>query len=196
MNVLIPQGRFAEAEGQLREARRLDPLSPAVAASVGLSDYFARDYERAEAALREALDLAPDFGVTHFFLGQTYAQLERHDDAAATLRRAVDLLGRSTESVAALAHARALAGAREEAQQLLEELEARSRAGYVAPTLLAHVHAGLGDTDRALDALERACEVRAADVAWLKVRPVFDPLAGHPRFRRLLTRLGLGPSQP
>lgn len=44
--------------------------------------------------------------------------------------------------------------------------------------------------DLALDALERAHEVRDPYLVLLHVSPWFDPLRGHPRFRRLHDRLG------
>ena len=52
-------------------------------------------------------------------------------------------------------------------KQLLTLAEQR----YVSPSLIAQVHAGFGDADLAVEWLERAIEVRAADLAWLAVRP-------------------------
>jgi hypothetical protein len=62
----------------------------------------------------------------------------------------------------------------------------------VSPGRLAQVHIGLGEHAEALDRLEQAAAERAADVAWLGVRPVFASLRGQPRFVKLLKRLGLG----
>ncbi|HVO35985.1 MAG TPA: hypothetical protein VMT21_10490, partial [Gemmatimonadales bacterium] len=90
------------------------------------------------------------------------------------------------------ATAHALAYHREEAEKILRELEDRARAGYVSPALLAQIHLGLGNHDAALERLEEAAALRAADLVWLKIHPIYDTVRGHPRFRALLTQLNLG----
>ena len=45
---------------------------------------------------------------------------------------------------------------------------------------------------QAFEWLEKAADARAADLAWLPVRPVFDSLRSEPRFPALLERLGTG----
>jgi hypothetical protein len=49
---------------------------------------------------------------------------------------------------------------------------------------------GAGRTTHALDALEAAAEIRATDLVWLNVRPVFAELRAEPRFVSLAERLG------
>jgi hypothetical protein len=70
----------------------------------------------------------------------------------------------------------------------LRELSQRR---YVSPTLLAQVYAGLNDKQEALNCLESAAAERAADLAWLAVRPVFAGLHEEARFAALVKRLGL-----
>lgn len=190
MHLLIPLARLAEAEHALERARELDPLSPAINASLAIRLYFAREHDRAGAALAEALELDPGFGAAHLFRGQVLVQQGRHDDAIAALRDATRLSDSSAETVAMLGHALAVAGRRTEAEELLAELTSRAARSYVSPTLLAHVALGLGDVAGALDHLERAVERRAADLVWLKVRPTFDPLRTEHRFAALLERMG------
>jgi hypothetical protein len=62
---------------------------------------------------------------------------------------------------------------------------------YVSPSLLAQVHAALGESAQALDWLDRAADCRAADLAWIGVRPVFDSLRGEPRLAALTADVGL-----
>jgi hypothetical protein len=59
----------------------------------------------------------------------------------------------------------------------------------VSPVLLAQVHIALNEPDPALDQLERALSVRAADLTLVTVRPSFDPLVGLPRFDAILRAL-------
>jgi hypothetical protein len=75
----------------------------------------------------------------------------------------------------------------------MDELLALANTRYVSPGLIAQIHAGLAEKDETLVWLERAVAVRAADVAWLGVRPIFDALRNDSRFHALQTRLGLDP---
>jgi serine/threonine-protein kinase len=191
MNCLVPQGRFADARAQFERAQALDPLSPTLNASIGLQEFFARRYDAAAAKLRETLVIDEDFGPAHYFLGQVCEQLGQYDEAVQVLERAIALSERSPETVAALARAHAVAGHRADAEALLEGLLRRSGEGYVSPALLADVHLGLGDHEAGLGCLEQAAMGRAADLAWIKVRPVYDVVREHPRFRALLVKTGL-----
>jgi serine/threonine-protein kinase len=191
MNCLVPQGRFPEARAQFQQAQLLDPLSLTLNCSIGLAEFFARNYDAAVEKLREAVEIDENFGTAQFFLGQVYAQLGRHEEAAAVLERAIGLSERSPETVAALARAHAVAGRREEATRLLASLVRRSEDAYVSPALIADVHLGLGEREEGLAWLEKAAVGRSADLVWIKVRPVYDEIREDPRFRALLARTKL-----
>ena len=60
----------------------------------------------------------------------------------------------------------------------------------------AEVHVGIGEHAEALNRLEEAHAERAADLAWLNVRPVFASLRDEPRFAALLNAMRLSPSSP
>ena len=55
---------------------------------------------------------------------------------------------------------------------------------------MAQICTGLGSTDEALAYLDQAVQVRAADLIWLNVRPTFDPIRAHERFREICSRIG------
>jgi hypothetical protein len=48
-----------------------------------------------------------------------------------------------------------------------------------------------GDTARALDWLERACDDRDPNMPYISCEPLFDPLRSEPRFQALLRKMGL-----
>lgn len=60
---------------------------------------------------------------------------------------------------------------------------------YVPPSAIARVYVGLGETDRTLDLLEQAYDVRDGDMYLLKTWPVWDPLRDTLRFQDLLRRM-------
>ena len=192
MHCLVPRGRFAEAEAQLTQALELDPLSPAIQASLGVTWLYARQLQRSGDILQRVLASDESFALAHFFLGRVAEAEGRQADAMAAFTRAADLTGRSAEVIAALARARATGGDLPGARALQAELEQRALAGeYVSPALFAQVHLGYGAVDEAMTWLERAVETRAGDVAWLAVNPAFDGLRDDPRFEAMRTRVGV-----
>ena len=82
-----------------------------------------------------------------------------------------------------------------EAASLGEELARRAEARYVPEILFAWVAIGLGQTQEALDALDRAAEAREGHLIWIGVDPIYDPLRSEPRFGDLLRRLNIPNAQ-
>ena len=191
MNLLAPLKRFEEARRQLERAREFDPLSPVVASSWALIHYFEGDYGRAIAEQEQLLARDPEFGMAHFFIGQANIAARQPERGVEHLQRAMTLVGESPEIVATLAVARAATGDAAAARGIAAALETRSQSEYVSPVLLAQIQTALGDTDAALDALDRAVGLRATDLVWIGVRPTFDDLRLHPRFHALVQRIGL-----
>lgn len=189
LNCLAPQARFEEARAQLHNARVVDPLSPVIGTCLGVLSFLEREYDRAIAECREILRAEPGFGLAHFFLGQALIEKPDLEEAVAALRTAVELTGRSDETLSALGYALGRAGSHGEADRLLAELLRRGEAGYVSPVLVAQVQVGLSRADQALDWLERGHAERATEMIWLGVRPVFDPLRGDSRFVELQERV-------
>lgn len=99
--------------------------------------------------------------------------------------------GPFTLAVAALGHARALAGDHECAREQLDELDRLATRHYVSPYCAAVVYAGLGDDNDALRALELALEQRDDRLIYLGVDPLFDYLRANTRFKTILTQLAL-----
>jgi TolB-like protein len=196
INLLVPQRRFTEADAELKIAAELDPLSLAVGATGGLTAYFARHYSDAVNRLERTLELDADFAIARFFLAHAYTELSKYDDAIRALETVTRLPTKSPEMVAGLGYACARAGNVDRARAALGELASMSESRYVSPSLPAQIHAGLGDTATALQWLERAYAERAASLAWLGVRPVFDGLRSEPQFLGLCERIGVIGAKP
>jgi DNA-binding winged helix-turn-helix (wHTH) protein/tetratricopeptide (TPR) repeat protein len=187
---LAAMGQFERglAEGEL--AVKLDPFSLNHNALLGWVNYFARRYDQALAQFRATAELEPNYFHAYWGLGWTLIQ-QGHYDAAATESQRGLQLGGGTEVTAALSHAYAKAGRREEARRLLDELYALSKQRYVSPFYLALAHIGLGEIEETFAALQQACLDRFEWLVQLQVDPVWDPLHGDARFAELLRRVGL-----
>jgi eukaryotic-like serine/threonine-protein kinase len=191
---LVPLRRFTEARARLRRARELDPLSAAVAVSVGVVDYYEGRYGDAAALCAALLERDPSFGMAAYFQGLALAAMGRSAEALEALGRARVLTGGSAEVESALGLAQAVAGDGAAARATLGQLEERARSRYVSPVLTAQVLVGLGETEPALHDLEEAYRRRATDIVLLDVKPAFEPLRAIPAFAALVERIRRGPA--
>jgi adenylate cyclase len=189
--VLAVGGSFEAALESLARAEELDPLSPIIPANRGWMLYFAGHYEESVATLREVLELNPELGPAHWFLGM--ARVAQGDAVAAIdcFNAAIARIGRISRLLGYLGHACGRGGRIDEARGLLQELHSRSRDGYVPHYFMALVLAGLGDREAALDVLERALEQGDTMIRDLYVDASFDVLRTSPRFARMLASMQL-----
>ncbi len=191
INFLVPMQRLEEAQRHLQLARETDPLSLVINTTIGLEKFFERRYEDAVREYRRVLEMEPSFAMGYFFLGQALERRGAISDAIAALERSVELSGRSAETVATLGYTYAAAGRRSEALVILQELKHRASTHYVSPVLLAQVQLGLEANEEALKSLEDAYKVKATDLLWIGVRPIFEPLKTEPRFQAIVESIGL-----
>lgn len=190
-HLLVHLGRFDEGLEQARQARELDPLSPMVnAIYAGLLTAAGRT-EAAQKQVQRALDLRPGFWVA--LQVRSGLALDRGDTAAAVvdIDAAADNSHRASQILALQAVTHIATKDRTVPQAILRELQARRAERYVPATSFAAVHAALGDTDAALDELERAYRERDIRMAFMKVDARWNALRSQPRFQALAWRMGL-----
>ena len=192
---LVAMKRFEEALTEARRAQQLDPVSPEVNTYAGNAYLMAGRTEEGMASLQKALELDPQYSDANLLRARTYMTSGMHAQAVADLQQALSLKKeREPLLLGALAHAYASAGQREEALELVAELERfdkEAQREFVPRFGLIWAYAGLGDRDRAFAALERAYELRADRMAGLNVDPRLDPIRSDPRFTDLVRRMGL-----
>lgn len=189
---LAATGKMEEALRELRRSEEIDPLSPVVNVGVAWGLYVARDFQGASEQCWKVLAMEPKFGAAQYTLGLAYAQMGLTDDAVVELRNARTCAGDQPAVLAALAYVQACTGQSGEAAAILAELENLSARRYVSPYWLGLVHAGLGDSARALEWLERAFAERDVWLTWVGVEPRFDRLKTEPRYQELVRKVGVG----
>lgn len=189
--LLSQMGRFEQAAKEVRRGLELEPLSLSIGVDLAWSHYLARDFDAAMRQSWKTLVLEPAFAPAQNTLALAYEHLGMHDEAITEFENARICSGDHPAAIAALAHARAIAGLRQEAQESVQELESLSRARHVSPYWASIAYLGLERIDAALHCLEQACEQHDPWLVWIKVEPRFDPVSSLPRYERVLGKLGL-----
>lgn len=189
--MLAFRGRHGEAIEQARVALDLDPLSLIFHTLMGWTNYYAGHYEEAVAALREGLELTPDFAPAEFWLALSLEQLGHYEAALHIHLRAVEHSGRSSMMLASLGRLHALMGDHEATDRILDELAARAEKHYLPSYFMAAIHMGRKDYPSAIEWLQRAYEERSNWMVFLAVDPVWRPLRRHREFVRLVAGVGL-----
>ena len=182
-------GQFDDAIAEMRKAVNLDPLSLIINADLAELLDVAHSYDESIRQSRKTIEMDPNFALAHNQLAQAYLQKHRYDEAVAEMQKAVQLSGDSPTCIANLARAYVASGKRSEAVKLLGDLKKRSNPGYSNAPEIAVIYTSLGDTDQAMNWLEKGYEERFNPGVLL--RPGFDSLRSDSRFQNLVYRIGL-----
>ena len=189
-------GRSGAAEPHVVAASRLRPLELTPRAVHGWILLSSNRPADAAAVLRATLEMSPTHHLSRYFLGASLLKLGDPAGAIRELRTAVALAPDTRFYLAGLGYVLARTGQRDEALRILETFGTAAGGDATAsPYYQAVLHAGLGDREAALRALDRAVSVRDRDVVNIKVDSFLDPLRADPRFAALVRRAGL-PSEP
>jgi TolB-like protein len=176
-------GRLDEAIALSRRGIVLDPLNAQGHRCLGLFSLYVGLLEQAEVAVKEALELNPQGGMTYGLLGEIYLAQGRFAEALAAYKKeshegirllglsvAYHALGRKAQSSAAL--------------EQLSELPVHSFS-------IAKGYAYCGDVDQAFEWLERAYTQRNTGLSQVKLQPLLRNLHGDPRWKPFLKKMGL-----
>ncbi len=191
MTVRAPMGRLEEAIAEVERSLELEPASLIANFSLALLRYMAGDCDGAVKQASQTIDLDPASPPAHLFLALAHAGNGRHHEAIEALERVARASSHPSFIIGALAQCHAMAGRLEPARQLLEQILLTARRAYVPPFDIARIFVALGESEPALDWLEKAVAGRCSRIVWMGVHPVFEPLRAHPRFRALLRKVRL-----
>ena len=179
------EGRFEEALAARKRGVELDPLYLRAQTELGWGLFQAGKSDQAIAVLRGILELDPDYPFARRALGIIDVAAGRHEPAIAAFA--------TTHDLGSLAHATAAAGREREARAILATIQRQAEHEYLSPVHEALAHVGLSRPGEALAALHRAFEMRAVDLAAVRVDPRFASMRAEPRFASLIERMNLPP---
>lgn len=191
-HLLSNMGRRNQAVLQARQAVALDPLSPLINTLASNFTVIAGHAGEARQGWEKALELEPDFWIALLSRSGMLIAQGDYEGAVDDLQRASELSGGNSQVLAALGMAHVSAGDYDAAEQVFHDMQARDRAGYVPATSLAAMRNALGDSEGALDLLERAYRERDIRLTFLDVDARWNNLRAEPRFQALAQRMGLG----
>ena len=183
--------RNSEALAEVAAAEELDPLSVAVNQIAGSILYFAGRNDEAIERLERAIEMDSRAAFAHNNLGLALCKRGDLEAGLEQIRAAMELDPKNAMFRADLCYAYSMAGRQVEARGVLRLTEEESRSTRVPPMAIAGMHASLGDSDKALQWLERAYEEHSPYFASLKVEKWFDGLRSDERFQGLMRRAGL-----
>jgi tetratricopeptide (TPR) repeat protein len=146
-------------------------------------------FDEAIEGFRAAVALHPGYWVAHYYMGLSYAHKGEYGQAILALRHAADI-GDSNWRYSGLGFVYAQAGQPQEARKVLAKLHGIGQVQYVPPIYCAAVHAGLGETDQAIQYIQRAAAERNWQIAWLRVDPLWDTIRSDSRLQSLQVELG------
>ena len=175
-------GRFDEALRLNRRAVELDPLNAGGWDALAETEYLAGQLDEAAAHGKKALELSPDVWPGSILQSQIFIMQGRSQDALSQIERVrIDGTRTFLQAIAYFA-----LGRKKDSDAALSELIAK----YPRDTYyIAQVYAFRGQSNEALDWLDRAYAQRDSGLIGVKVDPLFKSLRGEPRYAALLKKL-------
>ena len=184
-------GQHAEALTMVNRARELDPLSFIINSAEGQFLFFAGHTDKAVSRLNETLELDPNFWHAHLILSGIYAEKQMFPEAVAEAEKAARFSGGNSQAVAVKGYALAKSGNSTGARIVLAELQQLSTEKYVPAYNFAIIYNALGETEAALNHLEKGFAEKNVLMVFLKVDPKWNNLKNEPRFIELMRRMNL-----
>ena len=186
----------ADGIAEARHAVELDPLSLFNRHLLANMLQVVRQFDAAMAEARAGIELEPTHTL-YWDLAFALVGLDRQEEAVESLRHATMAAPGDPTSRACLGWALGLAGNRQEARAILEDLERRRTQDYCSGFVMALINVGLDEHEQALSWLEdgagagrrRSAKERDALLPFLDKWHGFDPLRAAPRFQALLRRM-------
>jgi serine/threonine-protein kinase len=184
-------GRMGEGVEAVRRAVELDPLRVEYAGWLTRFLLYDKQYDAAIAAGKELLEVDEEYGRGFVWMGSAHLALGDPKSALDWFQRG-QALERAVRSYdAMIVRALAALDRREEAEEIMNRLEAESKQQYVRSEYLAMGHAALGNMDKAFESLERAYQARSGGLIYLHLDPGYDPLRADPRYGEMVARIGV-----
>lgn len=194
-NLLTARGQHEAAHIAIMHALEIDPVSIITLVWAGVTSHLAHQFDNAIKHYQSALELDPHFVWAHMYMAQALEQKGDFKGALREFETTLGLAGGSNCVQAMKAHTHAVAGETSMAREILNGLK-RNCLTATPSYDMAAVYAALGETNQAIEWLNRACQERHMKIFTLTQDPRFDLLRRQPEFIQVVQQVGLAQSSP
>jgi tetratricopeptide (TPR) repeat protein len=181
---------FEEALDLIERAEKLDPLELQVKTHRGSVYCFQNRFDEAVLLFQNLVTLEPYFALGHYWLGCSYTYNGLYDKAVNEFEKAIKIGGRTVFHLGMLGFTYARAGNRTKAEEVLKELERRSKEGS-GSSWMARVYAALGKIDKVFEWLEKAYEQHDPSLTYIAGSLELEIVRSDPRFKTILKKMGI-----
>jgi tetratricopeptide (TPR) repeat protein len=171
-----------------KRAVDLDPLSASYQSWLAWLYYHNEDYDQAEFWARESLELSENIPWGNMVLGWTYLKNKQFAEAIETHEK---LPNKTPRWKWFLCRTYVLAGEREKAISIFNEIEEYSEEHWVNPFYLGMIAGILGFTDKAFELINEAYDNNFFPMIYIDVFPSAEFIKNDPRYSSLLQKMNL-----
>ena len=177
--------QFDEALKEIEQAKRLDPLSLIINATVSIVLYYRGEHEEAVKQAKRTIELDPNFRPAHIYLARIYNLIGLHEEALKELKLA-------NYKGAYIGYVYANMGRISETRRVLEDLIRQSQKSYVPNYDIALLYFHIGDKDNGFAFLKKSYEERETQMTSLRVDPDIEKsVRSDQRFKAMLKKMNL-----
>jgi serine/threonine-protein kinase len=189
-NYLSTIGRLEDSVSKIDHAHDMNPRSVPIMTDRIIITLMARKYEQAIADGLQATASKPDAGSLHAWLSVAYMLAGRYKEGRAEAETGYRLDNNPLhESILAAAYAKG--NNKDDADKVLADLREKLKKRYSCSYEVGIAYVFLGRRDKAFQLFEKAYQDRSDCMPMLGVDPRLDEVRTDPRYRDLLSRLGL-----
>ncbi len=187
--VLIMRKQFEESTKQLQVALEIEPYSTIINTQLGINYTYEGKFTLAVDQLKKTLEFDSTFSIPHFRIGLAFTGLKQWDEALHHLHLASELAPGNTRFLSTLGYVEGLAGKKDEAKRIYDELLQEAQEKYVPGYDLAVISLGVDEKKAALKYLEEAYTAHEPWMPFIGFNLLFDSLTSDPQFQELVRKI-------
>ncbi len=188
--LLGAMGRFEESLDQGKHDLAVDPLNAQNYVDVARMNYYAGKLDEANHLLQGAIGLEPNYRPALGLMGCILEHQGKLDSAVAMISRSATRTGTDYEGSDDRFDMKPTSYKKYWNDVLSRSLE-DAKKKRIPSILMAILYMRIGNQGSALDALEKAFQDREGGIVYVNVEPLFIPLHTDPRFKKIITSMGL-----